>query len=803
MKRHDEIIAQNTCHISSIAMDNTINIKIVFHFLAPIGSYNRDRVLSRAHDVTLSLNDDFNNYSTNANTMNNFRYKSIINQVFISNIPKQNVYLGHEYTKFLPTRPSNITFELGEIYYYPVKHKLNLSSYDDLKDVEIESQVIKQFIHQNRADAINPENLLNVWIIDMTETNILGFSNFPWEIVDNYHGIVLNRRCFFPEDYGENYFPSFKTLTHQVGHYFGLLHVFSQNSGTGACASANINADSETTFENMISDDIDSPIQFSNICDPCDKLNNKKLHLDDQYNPLFMNFMDYTYDKYVTMFTANQIQKMRYMILTYRSKINSITNNIKLPVPKYNPDTDTIMGIASCKYTNTTRNPPLIPSHEIVNNPRLAAQGFITQQPQMIPPFACLPENNEFVPNLSINRNNGNEQLLSNIQSNFPADTMCDKKSCDDVLQNYQNYNSDDGYAKHYPYDPYAAQQYQQNMPFWQEYQKQQEQILPNNPMNAFAPNGQSGQQSIQQNIQQCMPQIIPPNIPPCMPPNGYPGVPMDPRTDPRFVSQMSQQMGPQIDPRMNQQIDPRMGQQIDPRMIQQMDPRMIQQMDPRMIPQMNQQIDSRMNQQMDPRMYPQMNQQMVHHQQNNIRRVDPQFQHLQKPAKCNKNDNFADNEINHEAVKNLRAQRFCPKPKQNIPEFTENPVPIMNHVPSHMCAPLQPLQPFQPLQPQKEIDVCVNNTMAPSDLIEKISRVDEQIKNLKTCVPVQNMQPNVPQNTGRQILPKVAHCESTNRFNKYGQLSSPRVGSRIVSGQNCAIVPKKRFIRTKPLNTH
>ena len=101
MKQHDDIMQNSINKINSVNMDSTINIKIIFHFLAPKGSYNRDSVLRRAHDIIVSLNDDFNNYTNNPNTMNNFKYKSIINQVFTSNMSKQNIYLGKKYHLFL------------------------------------------------------------------------------------------------------------------------------------------------------------------------------------------------------------------------------------------------------------------------------------------------------------------------------------------------------------------------------------------------------------------------------------------------------------------------------------------------------------------------------------------------------------------------------------------------------------------------------------------------------------------------------------------------------------------------------
>lgn len=340
VKKYQEIVSNNKA-INDVSMDSTINIIVVFHFLAPINTFKKSDVESRANDIIASINDDFNNYSRNQNTMNNLKYKSVINKVFMGNTTKQNIYLDPEHIDSIPSTPSNIVFELGHVYYYPVASRLNLSAYDDVKEVEIEHQAVKTFIRNNKAVAIDPERCLNIWIVDMTDTAILGFSNFPWETHDDFHGVVIHRRCFFPKNYNETCFDSFKTFTHEIGHYLGLLHTFNNDSSMGKYASVNLNHVSAENSGDYIAD---TPFQLSPTYDPMDKMNNKRLHTDPKYNPLFMNVMDYSYDRYIVMFTNNQIQKMRYMIYTYRKQLDSNGNKSFLPSPKYNPETNSFYG---------------------------------------------------------------------------------------------------------------------------------------------------------------------------------------------------------------------------------------------------------------------------------------------------------------------------------------------------------------------------------------------------------------------------------------------------------------------------
>lgn len=348
---HNQIVNDITTNEVDVDMITPIHIQIAFHFLAPSDSFNVTDVLQQTNDIIQSINDDFNNYSDNQYIMNYLRYKNVVNEVFIGDQEKQDIYLSDNYQETIPLRPSNITFELGNIYYYPVASRLNLTQYDDVEQVDLEYQAVKQFIFENNAVAINPNNFLNIWIVDMIGTEILGFSSFPWDTMDIVNGVIINRAVFFPEELIANqlFFPydKFKTFTHEIGHYLGLLHTFDNSGDEKQFAAVNINEDNQQAqfagSSNNTGDYIeDTPFQSTPTYDP---YTDQMLQSDLNYNPLFMNFMDLTYDDFLTNFTYNQIQKMRYMIFTYRPEINSLVNpNISLPAPKFNPTTRTVIG---------------------------------------------------------------------------------------------------------------------------------------------------------------------------------------------------------------------------------------------------------------------------------------------------------------------------------------------------------------------------------------------------------------------------------------------------------------------------
>ncbi|AYV85616.1 MAG: putative bifunctional metalloprotease/ubiquitin-protein ligase [Satyrvirus sp.] len=824
--------------ISSVDMNSTINIKIVFHFLAPKGSYNRERVLSRAHDIILSINDDFNNYTTNQNTMNNFKYKSIINQVFLSNMPKQNTYLGQKYLDYLPTKPSNIIFELGEIYYYPVKSRLTLSQYDDIKDVEIEFQLIKQFIYRNRADAIYPDSVLNIWIIDMSDTSILGFSNFPWEIIDNYHGIILHRRAFFPEDYGETNFSTFKSFTHQIGHFFGLIHVVNSNSGIGAYIASNINMDSEEPLTNMTDDDYiaNTPEQLYAAYDPTDKNINKSLHQDGHYNPLFMNFMDYTYDKYVSMFTPKQIQIMRFIILTHRPKINSSTSSIKLPIPRYNPDTDTISGVINSKNSSyIMRPPPLIPSYEAITNPRYVGQDYMMQRPQIPQPVVKKqpPVN---APNLFANESANaaattKEQIIANIQNIMPKDSPESKmkekiNSYEDMIKNYKSYTSNDGYASLYPHDPFMKQYNNQIQMMQQQFK------------HMMKDNGADTDSKLDINIDiDADPSMVDPRM---MDPRMTDPRMMDPRmtdprmTDPRMMDprMMDPRMAANVDPRMTdprmtdprmtdprmtdpRMTDPRMAANVDPRMMdprmtdprmtdprmtdpRMTDPRMTdpRMMDPRMAdPRMAANVDPRM---MDPRMTDprMMNPRMADPRMMDPRMMDPRMTdpRMMDPRMAdprmgaNVDPKIIDlRKTDSRMVDPISAPRIDPKLAAYIdPKFqnTRRIDPIFKDKKNELTTDECDEQDNPSNRVENANDVPVPNNQQP-DFGNRIERINDQLNNIKSRIPA-----NFSQNSFQKI-------NDPQKYNKFGQFKSSQPETKIMNPKNF----KRRFTRSRPIN--
>ena len=153
-----------------------------------------------------------------------------------------------------------------------------------------------KFSKNGGSDAYFPETYLNIWIcmigkgIDNQE--VLGYAQFPGgsSLTD---GIVVNPHCFGTT--GALY-PSFnkgRTATHEIGHWLNLRHIW----GDGGCNIDDFVADTPTS---------DRP-NFGCPTTP-------PLHCNS--NDMTMNYMDYTDDACMYMFTTGQKLRMHALFAT-------------------------------------------------------------------------------------------------------------------------------------------------------------------------------------------------------------------------------------------------------------------------------------------------------------------------------------------------------------------------------------------------------------------------------------------------------------------------------------------------------
>ncbi|MCK6692366.1 MAG: T9SS type A sorting domain-containing protein [Thermoanaerobaculia bacterium] len=153
------------------------------------------------------------------------------------------------------------------------------------------------------TDAWEPERYLNIWIGSIGG-GALGSASFPGTAPPEEDGVIVDPRYFgaiglatFPHHLG-------RTATHEIGHYFNLNHIWGGDSNS-------CDDDDEVS---------DTPVQRSAYlgCPAFPQMSCGN-------SAMFMNFMDYTDDACMSLFTLGQKTRMWAALTTARPGLISNT----------------------------------------------------------------------------------------------------------------------------------------------------------------------------------------------------------------------------------------------------------------------------------------------------------------------------------------------------------------------------------------------------------------------------------------------------------------------------------------------
>lgn len=156
-------------------------------------------------------------------------------------------------------------------------------------------------------DAWDVTKYLNIWVCQLTG-GILGYGEFPTTNPSNTFGLVVDYQAF--GTMGTAIAPSNKgrTTTHEISHCFNLYHIWGDDGGS--CAGSDLINDTPNQADNTYG----CPVFPQN--DACNTTAN---------GIMFMNFMDYSNDACMNMFTKGQVNRMNAAINNfYPGIVNSI-----------------------------------------------------------------------------------------------------------------------------------------------------------------------------------------------------------------------------------------------------------------------------------------------------------------------------------------------------------------------------------------------------------------------------------------------------------------------------------------------
>jgi len=213
------------------------------------------------------------------------------------------------------------------------------------------------------------EDYLNIWVTDLSST-LLGYAQFPVssglngleDQEDNRltDGVVIDYLTFGTKDAGSfpltpNYDKG-RTTTHEMGHFFGLRHIWGDDNG--ACGG--------------VGDYVGDTPDQGDETDGCPS--NPKTSCS--VHNMFQNYMDYTYDACMNLFTQGQVDRMVTVLENSPRRISLLTSHgLDNPAPVPND-----MGIVSIvSPTATECRETFEPSLQLTNAGNNAVSSVVIQ----------------------------------------------------------------------------------------------------------------------------------------------------------------------------------------------------------------------------------------------------------------------------------------------------------------------------------------------------------------------------------------------------------------------------------------
>jgi hypothetical protein len=279
-------IASIRSHNNNARLGGTVYIPIVFHIVLPNPNIVTDAQIQAQLDT---LNRDF--FGANGDSIKIPSYfkplfgKSNIQFSFAQRTPDGDVTDGID--RVSTTQPG-FTFDDH------VKHS-----------------------YSGGTDSWDPGKYYNIWICELTG-GILGYGTFPDDVGAPVadQGVVIDYRCLPGGSFTS--YNGGKTLTHETGHYFNLYHIWGDDDG--ACTGTDYVDDTPNQAD--ASSGCYSGIR-TDACTPGNGI-------------MYQDYMDYTDDPCLVMFTSEQVDRMETALETYRPSL--LTSNGSKPVVLNNYD---------------------------------------------------------------------------------------------------------------------------------------------------------------------------------------------------------------------------------------------------------------------------------------------------------------------------------------------------------------------------------------------------------------------------------------------------------------------------------
>ncbi|HEY8933571.1 MAG TPA: M43 family zinc metalloprotease [Cyclobacteriaceae bacterium] len=255
------------------------------------------------------------------------------------------------------------------------------------------------------------EDYFNLWVCNLTD--YLGYTQFPVSNLPGLEnspdnrltdGVVIGYTYFGTTDAGAfnltKRYDKGRTVTHEVGHFFGLRHIWGDDGG--ACNDSGDYVD-------------DTPDQGDNT-NGCPS----GIRTSCNDNNMYQNYLDYTDDACMNMFTADQVTRMTTVLENCIRRTSLLTSHgLFDPMPKANDlALSKIISPVSAVCSST-----VTPSLQIKN----PGNNVITAAQIQLTVNSIVTETKDFALNLNVGDSvivNFTQQLLTEGNSTFEFEIL-------------------------------------------------------------------------------------------------------------------------------------------------------------------------------------------------------------------------------------------------------------------------------------------------------------------------------------------------------------------------------------------
>ncbi len=160
-----------------------------------------------------------------------------------------------------------------------------------------------KFTDQGGENAWPADKYLNIWVCNLGGS-LLGYAQYPGG-PDSTDGVVILYKAFGRNGTSVKPYNKGRTVTHEVGHWFNLLHIWGDD-GTDCSGSDKVN-----DTPNQAGSNTGCPTFPTISCN------------NGPNGDMFMNYLDYTNDSCLFMFTKGQKNRMLNALDNFRPTIKA------------------------------------------------------------------------------------------------------------------------------------------------------------------------------------------------------------------------------------------------------------------------------------------------------------------------------------------------------------------------------------------------------------------------------------------------------------------------------------------------